>query len=801
MFSLEQDVKQEEGDPQQHPIQQEHQELTFLNTKVEAGDLKHPYVKEEDDNPQPLNIKEEDDPQPLYIMDEESEAKICKSSLPGVFVKSENNLNKPAEWSQLHRDSSSGDNRGGPPDNLLGVISDSYKIEGPWRSNADCGGDEKRSKMTKNLLEIVTFLRGRGVSEETINWIEQQKIDSEVILLMEDAQLAKYLPSYGDRIALFNFCKHQPQSSKRKGLFEKLREKIKHRKENHTGTEESNTSNKTKRPKPKTRKIEIGWIHTEGQLTKQIRAKQGGGTRKISVRSEGGYDEILKQGKSIFFPDGESTKGPERDFVFDIWDFKQNPFPKDFSIEQVYELLKLPILRFYITTHPKSALTEDSDRDPGFAEVPDNELSIDINDKEYLTEMSHDSLPEVLVVCNEALAESSATTENSGGSSQENTTLVIGDPLAFSTNTNYDVRENGPEITSAAAHTVNHDRLIHQPDELPQSPLDIPEMCLFLHYTNSFSEMIRAFSDPEILNKKIKIRRLLPHNSVEMGSGSGVVRDVYSSFWAEFYERCTLGTTWKVPFVRHDFSAATWKSIGRILLKGFQDCQYLPIKLAPPFLEEIFYGAVYSDLKTSFLKFVGSQDQDVLRRAMHEFSSVDENDLLEALDNYECRKKVTASSFSEILKEISHKELVQKPMFVIDCWREIVQPHIHFNSGELNKRYSDLKPTPKKVAEILKFPTEMTQKQSKVAQHLKRYVRELNEEKLGRFLRFCTGSDLLVTAGIQIEFIVLTTFTRRPIGRTCTMILQLPDTYDHFPDFRSEFNSILESNIWVMDIA
>lgn len=174
---------------------------------------------------------------------------------------------------------------------------------------------------------------------------------------MEDAQLANYLPSYGDRIALFNFCKRQTQSSKRKqGLLEKLREKLKLRKENHTGEEEPETSNKTKKARAKTltRNIEIGWVHTDGKITKQVRAKQGGGTRKISVNIQAGFEEILKQGKSLFFPDGESSKGHESDFEFDVWDFKQNPFPKDVSIEMIYNTVKLPLLRFYISTQPKS---------------------------------------------------------------------------------------------------------------------------------------------------------------------------------------------------------------------------------------------------------------------------------------------------------------------------------------------------------------------------------------------------------------------------------------------------------------
>ena len=65
-------------------------------------------------------------------------------------------------------------------------------------------------------------------------------------------------------------------------------------------------------------------------------------------------------------------------------------------------------------------------------------------------------------------------------------------------------------------------------------------------------------------------------------------------------------------------------------------------------------------------------------------------------------------------------------------------------------------------------------------------------------MRFCTGSDLLVS-GVKVDFTVQINFTRRPIGRTCGMLLELSDSYDHLPDFRSEFGSILESNIWVMD--
>lgn len=123
------------------------------------------------------------------------------------------------------------------------------------------------------------------------------QIDREVILLMEDADLAKYLPSYGDRIDLKHFCRRQTPSAKRKlGLFEKLREKMKLRKAANEDEEEPQTSNKKESCKAKSckRNIEIGWLHEENGVIKQDRARQGGGTRKLQINAEARYDDMLK---------------------------------------------------------------------------------------------------------------------------------------------------------------------------------------------------------------------------------------------------------------------------------------------------------------------------------------------------------------------------------------------------------------------------------------------------------------------------------------------------------------------------
>ncbi|KAI4829488.1 hypothetical protein KUCAC02_023528 [Chaenocephalus aceratus] len=321
-------------------------------------------------------------------------------------------------------------------------------------------------------------------------------------------------------------------------------------------------------------------------------------------------------------------------------------------------------------------------------------------------------------------------------------------------------------------------------------------------YIPSYGDRIAIFNHcRKILNKSLNVSRILPDNKEEAGRGSGVLRDVLSCFWQEFYERCTLGTTVKVPFIRHDFPAETWKAIGRILLKGYQDCEYFPNKRALPFLEQVLFDNVYSVLKAYCMQLVSSQEREVLMQALTDFTAVDTDDLLEVLDSYGCRRKVSAENLPKIIEEIAHKEMVQKPMFAIDCWREMNDQHLNLSPEALTKLLSDLQPTTKRVCKLLKCDVDLTTNQKEVANHLKRFIRELDESKLQKFLRFCTGSDLIVTDSIYVGFENRTEFTRRPIAHTCGNILHLADSYENFPDLRSEFNAVLESNVWVMDIV
>ncbi|CAL8312655.1 unnamed protein product [Arctogadus glacialis] len=76
--------------------------------------------------------------------------------------------------------------------------------------------------------ELCEFLRSRNVPEENIQQLENDKIDPNVLLLMNDDQLTEYLPSYGDRLAVLGYCRLKGKNpvARKSKLFERLKAKV-----------------------------------------------------------------------------------------------------------------------------------------------------------------------------------------------------------------------------------------------------------------------------------------------------------------------------------------------------------------------------------------------------------------------------------------------------------------------------------------------------------------------------------------------------------------------------------------------
>jgi len=96
---------------------------------------------------------------------------------------------------------------------------------------------------------------------------------------MTDEELKHYLPSYGDRLAVFAFCRRRdntPCNPRKTKLHERLKNKLSKRKSCDGGSSSPQDQPSQKRNAIKTiRKIEIGWMHydNEKEVFKQVRAK------------------------------------------------------------------------------------------------------------------------------------------------------------------------------------------------------------------------------------------------------------------------------------------------------------------------------------------------------------------------------------------------------------------------------------------------------------------------------------------------------------------------------------------------
>lgn len=121
-----------------------------------------------------------------------------------------------------------------------------------------------------------------------------------------------------------------------------------------------------------------------------------------------------------------------------------------------------------------------------------------------------------------------------------------------------------------------------------------------------------------------------------------------------------------------------------------------------------------------------------------------ENEWLDLLDRFGCKTVPKAGQVKDVVLEIAHKELIQAPRYIIDSWSTpLTSLRQEFSSTDLLlQAFERGQPTNKKVITLFDANPE-NNAQTDSLSFLKRYVRGLDEEKLGKFLRFCTGSNML----------------------------------------------------------
>ena len=323
-------------------------------------------------------------------------------------------------------------------------------------------------------------------------------------------------------------------------------------------------------------------------------------------------------------------------------------------------------------------------------------------------------------------------------------------------------------------------------------------------------DMMDNFKDDSILSYPIKVVMINSFEKKERGEDDGgLLRDALSAFWSEFYDSCTVGEDERVPVVRHDFKEKEWEAIARILVKGYQDVKFFPVKLNKVFLFAVLFDSrdmPEEMLLNSFLKYVSKDERDLIETALKdELDESQDDEWMGFLERFECRTVPTKEKRKTVILELAHKEMVQIAQYVIDSWQKPVKDRLTgydcFASKEsFEKFYESCKPTVKKVLSMIKAKPENNSQRAALS-YLQRYIRGLDDEKLTKFLRFCTSATMLCVESIEVTFTDLDGAARRPVAHTCGSVLELPTTYQSFPQLRQEMNAIFSSEYWDIDIA
>lgn len=134
-------------------------------------------------------------------------------------------------------------------------------------------------------------------------------------------------------------------------------------------------------------------------------------------------------------------------------------------------------------------------------------------------------------------------------------------------------------------------------------PQESAPKVLRLCRVNIIHDMVEQFKDASVVEANLSIFFV-----DECGiDASGVARDAYSGFWEAFFLNCADGETEYVPALQPEYGKEEWEAVGRILLKGYKDHGFFPVKLSLAFVVCLLHGEceVTPDmLIESFLRYV-----------------------------------------------------------------------------------------------------------------------------------------------------------------------------------------------------
>ena len=200
---------------------------------------------------------------------------------------------------------------------------------------------------------------------------------------------------------------------------------------------------------------------------------------------------------------------------------------------------------------------------------------------------------------------------------------------------------------------------------------------VLVHRTQVLKDLIEEFSSLEIptCSNHLNVVIINERGEVEEGRGLGVVREVITMFWHQFFMSLSIGSTEKVPSVRHDYQHQEWEAIAKILVYGFCEIKYFPVTLSGVFMAScLFDEGTISDslLLEAFSLYISKDDAETLEKCREGTLEANDDEVLEVLSSYKCYKNPARENIELIITQLAHQELIQKPKYISECWKPII---------------------------------------------------------------------------------------------------------------------------------
>ena len=355
---------------------------------------------------------------------------------------------------------------------------------------------------------------------------------------------------------------------------------------------------------------------------------------------------------------------------------------------------------------------------------------------------------------------------------------------------------NGQEKTHRKEQDVlDGYRSLHEKTKKAADALE-GEIDIAVRRDNIIEDLISAYRGHDITNTRARVTLV-----GEDASGNGVAREMYALFWDKLLSENAEGDSeFTVPNVI-TLSTDDYVTMGKILTHQFIQFGTFPVRLNQASMHQAIFGHVSNEcLISSFLHLLPPRERECLSNALAGKGPFLADEVLEVLEDYAIRQMPSQDNIHTIILQVAKNELIVKPyMCLVNIRKGMASFWDDVTTEEVKALYQLSQPTPQRIISSL-VCTPSDAKEVIILRWLNRYLKASSESILSHFLRFCTGTDVVVPdREISVRMETMPPTAMRPMAQTCFGILRIPKNYESFSQMRANLDLYFtDTSVWDM---